>query len=189
MTDRVTVSEQRHHRLFRKHANLFLIEGIVLVVLGLLAVLVPVIATLALTILPWLAVPDRRRGWARNLAVGTAGAGVLVGVISAILSIVAGLILIASPVHGALSLTFVLIAFFLLEGIVTILYALEHRAELPGKWGFMLVSGIVTLLLASMIFMGLPATADWAIGLLVGIDMIFGGAALISMAMAVRRAV
>ena len=166
----MTVNEQDITGFFRKHANLFLIEGIILVILGLLAVLVPVIATLALTILlGWLFLIGGAVGLATSLWARQAP-GFWWALISAVLSIIVGLILIASPVQGALSLTFVLIAFFLLEGIVTIMYALEHRAELPGKWGFMLVSGIVTLLLAGMIFMGLPATADWAIGLLVGID-------------------
>jgi uncharacterized membrane protein HdeD (DUF308 family) len=51
----------------------------------------------------------------------------------------------------------------------------------------MLASGIITLVLAFLIFAGLPSTAAWAIGLLVGIDMVFGGAALIGMALAARR--
>jgi uncharacterized membrane protein HdeD (DUF308 family) len=166
---------------------MFLIEGIVLVILGVLAVLVPVIATLALTILlGWLFLIGGVMGlitsiWARRAP------GFWWGLISAVISIVAGLLLVASPVQGAVSLTFVLVAFFIIEGIVTIMYALQHRTELSGRWGFMLVSGIITLLLAVMIIMGLPATAAWAIGLLVGIDMIFGGAALIAMATAARR--
>jgi uncharacterized membrane protein HdeD (DUF308 family) len=52
----------------------------------------------------------------------------------------------------------------------------------------MLVSGIVDLILASIIFLGLPGTAAWAIGLLVGINMVFGGSALIAMALGARTA-
>jgi len=69
-----------------------------------------------------------------------------------------------------------------------IMYSIEHRRDLTGRWGFMLASGIVTLILAAMIIMGLPQTAAWALGLLVGIDMLFSGAALISMAWAARSA-
>ena len=57
-------------------------------------------------------------------------------------------------------------------------------ATRPGRWVWMLVSGIVDLILAGIIFAGLPGTALWALGLLVGINMVFGGAALIGMALA-----
>jgi len=107
---------------------------------------------------------------------------------SAVLGIVVGALLLASPVTGALSLTLVLIAFFLIEGAVSIMFALDHRRELSGQWGWMLMSGIIDLALAIMIFAGLPSTAAWAVGLLVGINMIFGGTALIAMALHARKA-
>jgi uncharacterized membrane protein HdeD (DUF308 family) len=81
----------------------------------------------------------------------------------------------------------VLIAFFLIEGITSIMYAIEHRRELSGRWGWMLASGIITLILALLIWARLPSTAAWAIGLLVGIDLVFGGVALIGMALAARK--
>jgi uncharacterized membrane protein HdeD (DUF308 family) len=51
----------------------------------------------------------------------------------------------------------------------------------------MLLSGIVDLILAGIIFLGLPGSAAWAIGLLVGINLIFGGAAMIAMAQQARK--
>ena len=96
--------------------------------------------------------------------------------------------MIASPASGVLSLTYLLIVFFLVEGIATIMYAVEHRSQYPGRWGWMLVSGIVDVILALIIVMGLPGTAAWAIGLLVGINMVFGGIALISLALYARAA-
>ena len=89
--------------------------------------------------------------------------------------------------HRTLSLTFVLIAFFVIEGIVTIMYAIDHRAQLSSRWGWMLASGVVDLILAGIIFAGLPGTAAWALGLLVGINMVFGGAAMIGMALAAKE--
>ena len=86
-----------------------------------------------------------------------------------------------------MSLTLVLIAFFMVEGIATLMYAFEHRNQLSGRWGWMLISGIVDLILAGIIFAGLPGTAAWALGLLVGINMVFGGAAMIGMALAARH--
>ena len=90
------------------------------------------------------------------------------------------------PVSGAISLTLLLIAFFVIEGVATILYAMEHKNELSGRWGWMLASGVIDLVLAVMIFAGLPSTAAWALGLLVGINMLFGGTALSAMALHAR---
>jgi uncharacterized membrane protein HdeD (DUF308 family) len=68
------------------------------------------------------------------------------------------------------------------------MYALAHRKELSGRWGWLLVSGIVDLVVAALIIAGLPGSAAWAIGLLVGINLIFGGTSLIGMALAARNA-
>jgi uncharacterized membrane protein HdeD (DUF308 family) len=107
--------------------------------------------------------------------------------LSAVIGIAAGVVLLMWPVSGAVSLTFVLIAFFVVEGIATIMYAVEHRSQLTGRWGWMLASGIVDLILAGIIFAGLPGTAAWALGLLVGINLLFGGVAMIGMALAARH--
>jgi uncharacterized membrane protein HdeD (DUF308 family) len=106
--------------------------------------------------------------------------------LSAVIGIAAGIVLIRWPISGSVSLTLVLIAFFIIEGIVTLMYAFEHRAQLSGRWGWMLASGIVDLILAGIIFAGLPETATWALGLLVGINLLFGGTAMIGMALAAR---
>jgi len=106
--------------------------------------------------------------------------------LSAVLGIVVGIVLIGWPVSGAISLTLVLIVFFIIEGVASIMFALEHRRELSGRWGWMLASGIVDLILAAIILAGLPLSAAWAIGLLVGINMVFGGSALIAMALHAR---
>jgi uncharacterized membrane protein HdeD (DUF308 family) len=82
----------------------------------------------------------------------------------------------------------VLVGFFIIEGAVTIMFALDHRRVLSGQWGWMLVSGLVDLVLGAMIFSGLPSTAAWAIGLLVGFNMVFGGLALMAMALTARKA-
>ena len=96
-------------------------------------------------------------------------------------------VLLVWPVQGVVSLTLVLIAFFLVDGIVSIVLAVEHRRQLSGRWGWILVSGIIDLVLAGIIFAGLPGAAAWAIGLLFGIDMVFAGASLIAVALAARR--
>jgi uncharacterized membrane protein HdeD (DUF308 family) len=77
--------------------------------------------------------------------------------------------------------------FFAVEGVASIMYALDHRKQVSGRWSFMLFSGLIDLILAAMILIGLPGTAAWAIGLLVGINMVFGGSALIAMALYARN--
>ena len=159
-----------------------------LLVLGATAVVLPPIATLAVTILlGWLFLVSGILGlittfWMRHAP------GFWWSLLSAVLGVVVGAVLLASPLTGAFSLTLVLVAFFLVEGAVSIMFALDHKRELSGQWGWMLVSGIIDLGLAIMIFAGLPSTAAWAVGLLVGINMIFGGSALIAMALHARTA-
>jgi uncharacterized membrane protein HdeD (DUF308 family) len=169
-----------------EHWKLFLVEGIVLVVLGLIAIVVPPIATLAVEILfGWLFLVSGVLGlittfWMRNAP------GFWWSLLSAVLGIGAGIVLLGWPLSGVLSLTLILIVFFTIEGVASIMFALEHKRELTGRWGFMLASGIVDLVVAGIIFVGLPGTAAWAIGLLVGINMVFGGSALIAMALHAR---
>ena len=190
----MTLDQQNAERMGRalagaihEHWGLFLAEGIILVLLGIAAIVLPPIATLAFTIIiGWVFLISGVVGlfttfWARHVA------GFWWSLISAIIGIAAGVVLLLWPITGTLSLTLVLIAFFVVEGIVSIMYAIEHRNQLTGRWGWMLVSGIIDLILAGIIFAGLPGTAVWALGLLVGINMLFGGAALIAMALAARR--
>jgi uncharacterized membrane protein HdeD (DUF308 family) len=171
-----------------EHWKLFLAEGIVLFILGLLAIIVPPIATIAVEVLiGWLLLMSGVVGLIATLRMHNApGRGWSLA--SAVLGIVAGIVLLAWPLSGAVSLTMILTVFLVLEGVVSILYALEHKRELSGRWGAMLFSGVVDLILAGIIFAGLPGTAAWAIGLLVGINLVFGGSALIAMALHARNA-
>jgi uncharacterized membrane protein HdeD (DUF308 family) len=171
----------------REHWKLFLVEGIILIILGMAAILVPPIATLAFElVIGWLFLFSGIVGlittfWMRNAP------GFWWSLFSAVVAIAAGIVLLRWPLSGTLSLTFVLIAFFVIEGIVTIMYAIDHRGQLSGRWGWMLASGVVDLMLAGIIFAGLPGTAAWALGLLVGINMVFGGTAMIGMALAAKH--
>jgi uncharacterized membrane protein HdeD (DUF308 family) len=170
------------------HWGLFLFEGIMLVILGVAAIIVPEIATLAFTlVIGWIFLISGGVGlvttfWMRHAP------GFWWALLSAVIAIAAGVVLIRWPINGMVSLTLVLIAFFVVEGIATIMYAIDHRNQLSGRWGWMLASGIVDLILAGIIFAGLPGTAAWALGLLVGINMLFGGVAMIGMALAAKNA-
>jgi uncharacterized membrane protein HdeD (DUF308 family) len=179
--------ERRAMGALRAGWRFLLIEGIILLVLGAAAIIVPPIATFAVAIiLGWLFLISGIVGFVTTFMMRHAP-GFWWSLFSAVVGIAAGLALLGSPAAGALSLTLLLIAFFILEGVATIMYALDHKRELSGQWGLMLASGIVDLALAVIIIAGLPGTAAWVIGLLVGINMLFGGAALIGLALHARH--
>lgn len=189
-TDQPNIAEIQRAvgKALHEHWVLYLVEGVVLLVLGATAIVLPALATLAVTILlGWLFLVSGIIGlvttfWMRHAP------GFWWSLLSAVLGIVVGIWLLVAPVTGALSLTVILVAFFIIEGVASIMFSLDHRRELSGQWGWMLVSGIVDLVLAVLIFAGLPSTAAWAIGLLVGINMLFGGVALIALALHARNA-
>ena len=122
-------------RIVRDHWKLFLIEGIILVILGLLAVAVPVVAGLAVTILfGWLFLISGIVGLITTFAMRQSP-GFWWSLLSGVLGVVVGGWLLVQPELGLASLTYLLIAFFIIEGVATIMFALEHRAALSGRWG------------------------------------------------------
>jgi len=179
--------QSRVQAAVREHWKAFLFEGILLAILGLAAMIVPPLASLAVTIfVGWMFMISGIAGlvltfWARALP------GFWWSLISAALAVVAGGILLAQPVKGVYALTLVIGIYFVAEGVATIMYALEHRRELSERWLWLLIAGIFDVLISFMIISGLPGSAEWAIGLLVGINLVFGGASLIGMALAARR--
>jgi uncharacterized membrane protein HdeD (DUF308 family) len=183
----ITTLQSKMSAAVREHWRAFLFEGILLVVLGLAAMIAPLIASLAFTIfLGWMFLISGVAGlamtfWARQMP------GFWWSLLSAALALGAGLVLLVRPAQGVLTLTIVIGAYFLAEGVTTIMYALEHRRELSERWSWMLFSGLLDILIAAMIIAGLPGSAAWAIGLLVGINLLFGGASLIGMALAARK--
>lgn len=176
--------QSRMNAAVREHWKAFLIEGILLAILGLAAIIVPPLASLAVTIfLGWLFLISGIAGlaltfWARRLP------GFWWSLVSAVLAILAGFILLTRPTQGTLTLTIVVGVYFLAEGVATIMYALEHRRELSRRWSWLLVAGFMDIIIAAIIIAGLPGSAVWAVGLLVGINLLFGGATLIGVALA-----
>ena len=188
LPDELSKIKSKVNAAVREHWKAFLFEGILLSIIGLAAMIVPPLASLAVTIfLGWMFLVSGVAGlvatfWARNMP------GFWWSLISAALAVLAGGILLARPMQGVLTLTIVIGAYFLAEGVTTIMYALEHRRELSGRWSWLLVAGLMDIVIAFFIIAGLPGSAEWAIGLLVGINLLFGGATLIGMALAARNA-
>lgn len=170
----------------RAHWKAFLIEGLVFLVIGLAAIVLPSFASIAITVLlGWMFVTIGVAGvilsiWARQMP------GLWWSLVSAGLAIAAGLVLLIWPLEGTLSLTLVIGAYFLVEGVATIMYALDHKRELSNRWGWLMFAGIMDILISVVIMIGLPGSAFWAVGLIVGINLMFGGASLIGMALAAR---
>jgi uncharacterized membrane protein HdeD (DUF308 family) len=185
--DDTTNLQSRMSAAVREHWKAFLFEGILLVILGLAAMILPPLASLAVTIfLGWMFLISGIAGlvltfWARQMP------GFWWSLVSALLALGAGIVLLVQPVQGTLTLTVVVGIYFLAEGVATIMYALEHRRELTGRWSWLLVAGLMDLVIAFFIIAGLPGSALWALGLLVGINLMFGGATLIGMALAARN--
>ncbi|HTR17609.1 MAG TPA: DUF308 domain-containing protein [Acetobacteraceae bacterium] len=174
-------------RWLHDHWGLSLVEGIILCVLGLAAIILPPLAGLATTVfLGWLFLIAGVVGLVSTLRARQAP-GFGWSLLSALLALIVGGVLLWSPLQGLVTLTFVMIAFFIIDGILMIVLAIAHRRELSGKWEWIMANGVIDLILAAIIISGMPGTLIWALGLLVGIDLLFGGAALISMALAARK--
>src|ERR1700719_4313959 len=157
----ITNLQSKMSAAVREHWKAFLFEGILLVVLGLAAMILPPLASLAITIfLGWMFLISGVAGlaltfWARQMP------GFWWSLISAALGIAASIILLGWPIQGTLSLTIVVGAYFLAEGVTTIMYALEHRRELSERWSWLLFAGILDILIAAMIIAGRPGSAGW----------------------------
>jgi uncharacterized membrane protein HdeD (DUF308 family) len=176
----------RFSKALHDHWRLFVVEGLVMIVLGAAAIIVPSLASLAISVfLGWLFLIG---GCVSLIAtiLGRHAPGFWWSLLSAIVTIGVGSVLIGWPMGGIITLTLVLTVFLVVEGVLTIAFAIDHRRQLSQRWGWMLVNGLLDLGLAGIIIVALPASAAWVLGIIVGIDMIFGGLTLIGMARAVR---
>jgi uncharacterized membrane protein HdeD (DUF308 family) len=158
--------------------------GILMIILGVVAMAAPVVATIAIQVmLGWLLVIS---GIAEGIHAFMVKEwrGFLLELLSAVLYLGVGLMLLVDPLKGAVALTLILAVFLLVEGIFKIITALrvrEHRG-----WGWLLASGIVSVVLGAMIWAQWPASGLWVIGLLVGIQLLFTGWSLVMLALVAR---
>lgn len=166
-----------------QHWALYLLEGVVLVILGATAIVLPPLATLAITVLVgWLLLVSGIVGLVTTLWM-PAAPGYGWSLLSAVLGIVIGYLLLANLDLGTVFITAALLIFFIVEGFTSIMYARAHKREISSsRWQWMIASGVIDLALGAYILFRLPVIAPWALGLLVGVNMVFGGIALIAMA-------
>ncbi|MGC1180521.1 MAG: HdeD family acid-resistance protein [Methyloceanibacter sp.] len=186
-----TLSDMQHavRDTLRVHWRLFLAQGVIMVILGILAIAWPGIATIAVDVyVGWLFLLSGIVGLVTMFLAKDVPA-FLWTLLTAALSLIVGVLLLWHPAEGAVSLTLVLTAFFIVEGIFQIAASISYRAAFPESWGWMLASGIADLILAALIIMGWPNTAGWALGLIVGVNLITSGVAVIMVALAGRSVV
>ncbi len=166
---------------------MFLAQGILLVILGGLAIAVPVIASVAIAAFV---------GWllffaglfrAISLVRSPHAPGYLSSLILAIVTAILGLVIALYPLQGALTLTMLLTAYFIVHGISSVFLGFSIK-EHTGRWVMLLLSGLIDFVLAGLVIAGWPNTGAFILGLYVGINFLFTGFALIFAALDAREA-
>ncbi|HME68312.1 MAG TPA: HdeD family acid-resistance protein [Myxococcota bacterium] len=160
--------------------------GLVQIVLGTTAICVPIFGTVATALfVGWLFLAA---GVAQVVHAfqGRGAKGFFLHLLSGLLYLAAGGMIVLYPMSGAFTLTAFLAAFLLVEGGVRVWLGLHLR---PAEgWGWVLVSGVLGVFAGAMIWSQLPSSAIWALGTLVGINFLFSGVSLVSLALRARSA-
>lgn len=161
----------------KRSTGIFTGVGVLMILLGAFAVLIPNVASWGMTVLiGWILVIGAAFLFAWSFTAPGA-LHVIARIAWSILTLAAGLFLLINPDKGAKALTLILIIYFLAAGVVRLAAAFAQRG-IPGA-GWLGLSGGLSLVIGLIFLADYPSSADWAIGLLVGIDLIFGGWTLI----------
>jgi uncharacterized membrane protein HdeD (DUF308 family) len=169
------------------HWHLFAVQGVIMTVLGILAIIWPEISTVAVDLyVGWMFLISGAVG-ILGIFFAPTGLAFLWSLLTSALSLLVGVLLLWHPVEGAASLTLVLVAFFLVEGLFHVVLSFTYRDVFPGSWSWMLISGITDLILVAIIIAGWPTTASWALGLIVGANLITSGLSILMVAFGARR--
>lgn len=181
----MAVDTQAVYAKIRENAGWYWAGGILFILMGAVAIVVPLVATLALTLMVGIlfliaGVYELFRAFRHR-----GGSSVFGAALFGILALAAGIILLAFPLEGAITLTLFLGIFFLVSGAFRGLAAFDLR---PAKgWGWMLFGGLISVIIGILILAGLPRSGLWVLGLLVGIDFLFFGTTLVAIAIAARK--
>ncbi len=174
-------------RSLKEHWRLFTVQGVLLVILGMIAVAVPQFAAVAATdFIGWLLFFTGLMQ-AVSLVSSTRAPGYWSSLLLAILTAILGFILAWYPLEGAITLTMVLTAYFIAHGVGTLIFALSVKGE-TGRWVLLILSGLVDLLLAGFVLAEWPSTELWVLGLFIGVNMLLTGFAFIFTALGARSA-
>jgi uncharacterized membrane protein HdeD (DUF308 family) len=169
----------------RRYSLWYLIQSALMILAGILALIYPVLSSVAVVIL---------LGWVLIISGVVQGISLIgarnvphfwLQLVSVVLSIIVGVLFLRHSGEGLLTITVLLIVFLLVEGISKLIFALTIR-PFP-NWGWVLASGIVGILLSFYLWSSLPVTSLWLLGVLLGIQLICEGAALGYLAWNVRE--
>lgn len=163
----------------QQHRVAFIVESILLILLGILAIALPFYATLSIElIIAWILLLGGLVQLYKSIKTIKQPGGAI-SLMGAIIYIAVGILMLIYPLTGILTLTLLIGVFFLLEGIAKI--AMSFELKPATNWGWLLFSGIIALIMSGIILFGWPGTSLWVIGLLVGINMIFFGFSLLAL--------
>ncbi len=188
-SDSIRLSQFANHIVaefssLRKIWGWFLVEGIALVVLGLIAISASTLTTLvSVSLIGWLLLVGGIIHAIHAFSAGKWG-GVVSGLFTGVLYAVAGFLTIRSPAATAMMLTFLLAPLFIVGGIVRIIMAMTNRYP---QWGWSVFSGLMALVLGVMIWNQWPNSGFWVIGTFVGIEMFFSGFATCMFSIALKN--
>jgi uncharacterized membrane protein HdeD (DUF308 family) len=161
--------------------------SVLMILAGVLAIVIPPVAGIAvLAVVAWLLMLSGAVHLVFAWHTRTAG-GMIWELLLGILYIFVGVYALLHPVAGLASLTLVLAWYLFVEGVLELIMGFRLR-PMPGS-GWLLFDGAITLVLAILIWRSWPSSTEWVIGTLVGISMLFGGTARLSLSMAARRVV
>ena len=169
----------------KRYSFWYLVQGVLLIAAGILAIIYPIISSAAVVIL---------LGWLLIISGIVQGLSLLsarhvphfwLQLISVILAMLIGFLFLRDPAQGMATVALLLIVFFMIEGISKVVFALTIR-PFP-NWGWVLASGLVGILLALVLWANLPVTALWLVGFLLGINLVSVGAAIAYLAWQVRQ--
>jgi uncharacterized membrane protein HdeD (DUF308 family) len=168
----------------KRYSTWYLLEGVLLIVAGVVALIWPYVASVALIFL---------LGWILIISGILQGIGLIgakevphfwLQLVSAVLAILIGILLLRNPDAGLLIMTVLLIVYFFIEGISKVIFAMNIRPYTGWLW--VLLSGVIGLLLGAYLWANMPVASEWVLGVLLGIQLIVEGAALAYLAWMVR---
>jgi uncharacterized membrane protein HdeD (DUF308 family) len=170
---------------FSKLSGWFLALGILFMLFGFALIILPVVGTITVELLFGLLL--LLLGISELVFAFTAKkwTGFVFLILGGLVSLIAGLILLFNPIAGMIALTLFLGLFLIIQGIIKTVRSFSLR-KLPA-WGWFLFDGLITLLLGILITMAWPSDSIWVIGLLFGIDMLFGGISFIVLSQAAKK--
>jgi uncharacterized membrane protein HdeD (DUF308 family) len=162
-----------------------MLTGIVLIVFGMIAIATPAVAGTAVVmviggVLLIAGVVQFIQGW-RAESWSSRLPPLILGLVTAL----CGLGVLGHPLLGLGFLTLLLAIFFVVEGTWKIIASFSFRPA-PG-WLFMLGSGVLGLVLGLLIWKQWPVSGLWAVGVLVGVDLLMTGISMVALAFTVRR--